>query len=127
MTTYLAKPLTEELRSRIVGNPDRFLLLAEEGQVLCDFCGDPYPSLMYTASRLARGAKAPNWVWCSCEPCSKLIEAEDWEALRELMYKCYEGPLMRVFPAGDQSLVRRAIDCSLFDLLLYATKVEVKG
>lgn len=125
MTSCLAQPLTEEVRSRIVGNPDRVLQLAEEGQVLCDFCGSYGPSLMYAASQLRM--EIPGWVWCSCERCSKLIEAEDWEALRELMYEFYEEPLMRVFPAGDQSLVRRAIDCSLFDLLLYATKVEVKG
>jgi hypothetical protein len=43
MTTYLAQPLTEEVRSRIVGNPDRVLRLTEEGELLSDFCGKRDP------------------------------------------------------------------------------------
>ncbi len=127
MTIYLAQLLTDEVRSRIVGNPDRVLRLAEDGQVLCDFCGDHYPSLLYTASRLTMGAEVPNWRWCSCERCAKLIDAEDWNALTKLMYELYENPLMCMFPKGDRELVRRAIDCSLFDFLLYATKLQIEG
>lgn len=126
MTTYLAQPLTAEFRSRIVGNPDRILRLAEEGQVLCDFCGKYDPSLIYAASQLTTGIKVPNWMWCSCERCSKLIEAEDWSALTKLMYDLYEKPLMRMFPKGDGELVRKAIECSLFDFLLYGPKVKVE-
>lgn len=125
MTTYLTQPLTEEVRSRIVSNLDRVLRLTEEGQVLCDFCGEDDPSLMYAVSQLTMGTKAPNWLWCSCERCSMLVKVEDWRALRELMYKCYERPLQRVFRVADTTMVRKAIECSLFDFLICATKAEV--
>jgi hypothetical protein len=82
---------------------------------------------MYAASQLTTGSKVPNWLWCSCERCSVLINAEDWKALRGLMYTCYEEPLKRVFRVADTTMVRKAIDCSLFDFLIYATKAEVDG
>ena len=127
MTTYLTQPLTDEVRSRIVSNRDRVLLLSEERKAICDFCGNHDPLLMYEASQSTTGAKVPNWLWRSCERCSSLVKAQDWKGLSERMYTCYEEPLKKMFSTADSELVRRAIDCSLFDFLLYATKVEAEG
>jgi hypothetical protein len=116
--TYLKKELDAQALAAIrVNLSTRDQKLSPEP--VCDWCGEAEPVVVYASKRMANGRFQQCWRWIACPRCERMIERENWDALRRRVTarfkKFYGAKLENRFGQGaiSDDLIQDSVKVSL--------------
>lgn len=119
---YLKKSIDSEMMSKLKASAAAVnaVRLRNCKEVMCDFCGDKNPAVMYASNTLTTGQVVRCWRWTACARCEDLVDAGKFGEIEDHIVEVMKRNLRHI----PSSTLRSVAKTALMDFHIHAIKLK---